>query len=80
MLSLGSSGIWQHDFGLGTNYPVLGLEEEDGSLTLKTLSVNSSGWLRWLGLSFSHLSGEGLRPCVTLRVGRTFKDKEQCGG
>ena len=49
------------------------------SLTLKTLFVNSSGWLHCLGLSFSDLGEERLRPAVTLRVGRTFKDKEQCG-
>ena len=49
------------------------------SSTLKTLFVNSSGWLHWLGLSFSDLGEERLRPAVTLRVGRTFKDKEQCG-
>lgn len=49
------------------------------SLTLKTLFVNSSGWLHCLGLSFSDLGEERLRPAVTLRVGRTFKDKEPCG-
>lgn len=46
------------------------------SLMLKKLCEQSQ--LASPGLSFIHLGEEGLRPALTFRVGRTFKDKEQC--